>query len=214
MTVEADQLRSSRRIFAAPGGPHDRMVKRLSTLLPALIGVVAALLIFVPFSPRNELSFLLDRNKVAISDNRFSIENAMYRGQDNQGRPFSIRAGEAVQRSASVPVVEMRNLEARILLPDGPARLVAEAGHYDIDDEVVAIDGIVRFTAQDGYRMTATDVSIMLEEKTLIGDGRVEGAIPAGTFSADRIEADLGERTIVLVGRARLRMVPGELRIP
>ena len=214
MTVEADKLRNTRRAFAAPGGAHDRLIKRLSSWLPALIGVVAAIMIFVPFSPRNELSFLLDRNKVAIAENRLSVDNAMYRGQDNEGRPFSIAAGEAVQRRASVPVVEMRNLEARILLPDGPAQLDAQAGHYDIDQEIVAIDGIVRFIAADGYRMTARDVSIALEEKTLIGDGRVEGAIPAGTFSADRIEADLAERVIVLDGNARLRMVPGELRIP
>lgn len=214
MTVEADQLRSTRRMLAAPGGAHDRLVRRLSRVLPAAIGVIVALMVFTPFTPRNELSFLLDRNKVAIAESRLRVENAMYRGQDSKGRPFSITAGEAVQRSASEPVVEMRNLEARILLAEGPAVLDAEAGHYDIDDEVVAIDGLVRFTAADGYRMAARDVSIRLEDRTLIGDGRVEGAIPAGTFAADRIVADLVERSITLEGNARLRMVPGELRIP
>ncbi|HSG35319.1 MAG TPA: LPS export ABC transporter periplasmic protein LptC [Sphingomonadaceae bacterium] len=214
MTADADRLRNKRQQFAAPGGAHDRLVKRLSRWLPAGIGVIAALMIFVPFTPRNELSFLLDRNKVAIAENRLRLENAMYRGQDSQGRPFSITAGEAVQRSAREPVVEMHDLEARILLKEGPALLAARDGHYDIHDEVVAIDGLVRFTAADGYRMTARDVSIRLEENTLIGDGKVEGAIPAGTFSADRIVADLEERTITLDGNARLRMVPGELRIP
>jgi lipopolysaccharide export system protein LptC len=214
MTIQADQLRDHRRSLAAPGGSHDRLIKRLLRLLPAGIGVIVALLVLIPFSPRNEVSFLLDRNKVAIAQDRLRVENAMYRGQDTKGRPFSITAGEAVQRSVRIPVVEMHDLEARILLEEGPALLNAQEGHYDIEDEVVAIDGLVRFTAADGYRMTARDVSIRLEDRTLIGDGRVEGAIPAGTFSADSLVADLGERTISLRGSARLRMVPGELRIP
>jgi len=214
MTVDADNLRSTRRAIAAPGGPHDVLIKRLSRWLPAGIGIVAALMVFTPLTPRNELSFLLDRNKVAISEDRLRIENAMYRGQDEKGRPFSLVAGEAVQRSASEPVVEMSGLEARILLDDGPAVLDAKAGHYDIDNEVVAVDGLVKFTAADGYRIAATDVSINLVDKIMTGEGRVEGAIPAGTFSANRIEANLTDRTIMLEGNARLRMVPGELRIP
>jgi len=214
MTVDADTLRLTRRAIAAPGGPHDKLVARLSRLLPAAIGMVVALMVLMPFTPRNEMSFLLDRNKVAVAENRLRVENAMYRGQDGKGRPFSITAGEAVQRSVREPVVQMHDLEARILLAEGPALLAAGAGHYDIDREVVAVDGLVRLTAADGYRMTARDVSIGLENRMLVGDGKVDGAIPAGTFSGDRIVADLEERTITLDGNARLRMVPGELRIP
>ncbi len=46
------------------------------------------------------------------------------------------------------------------------------------------------------------------------GAGGVTGAIPAGTFSANRIVADLGERTVALEGNARLLMAPGKLRMP
>lgn len=212
--ADAETLRNTRRAIAAPGGPHDRLIKQLSRVLPAGIGLIAALMILVPFSPRNEVSFILDRNKVAIVQDRLRVENAMYRGQDAKGRPFSITAGEAVQRSSRESVVAMSDLEARILLDEGPARLDAAAGHYDIEREIMAVDGIVRLTAADGYRMTARDVSIRLDDRMMIGDGRVEGAIPAGTFSANRIVADLGNRTITLQGNARLRMVPGQLRIP
>jgi lipopolysaccharide export system protein LptC len=62
--------------------------------------------------------------------------------------------------------------------------------------------------------MTARNVSVDLEKKTLMGEGATEGAIPAGTFSANRIDADLENRTIKLDGRARLHMVPGKLRTP
>ena len=76
------------------------------------------------------------------------------------------------------------------------------------------MDGLLRFTAADGYRMTARNVSVDLPSKTVVGDGRVEGAIPAGTFEADSMRADLDARTVTLLGDARLRMVPGRMRMP
>lgn len=214
MTLEADLQRDRRKAFAAPGGALDRIVRWLAVGLPALVGVVAALMIITPLSPRGEVSFILDRNKVAIAEDRLRVDNAVYRGEDNRGRPFSLSAGEAVQRTASEPVVRMRDLVARILLAQGPAVLQADSGRYDFAAETVAVDGKVTFQAADGYRMTARGVAIDLNERTLVGSGGVEGAVPAGTFSADAIQADLSARTIALVGNARLRMTPGKLQVP
>lgn len=214
MSIQADQIRNRRRQFAAPGGSLDRMIRFLAVALPAAVGVIAATMLVTPLSPRGEVSFLLDRNKVAIAQDRLRVDNAMYRGQDSKGRPFSLSAGSAVQASAREPVVRMNNLTARLLLADGPAVLNAPAGHYDIDKEVVAVDGVMRFTASDGYRMSASDVSIDLKARTLRGQGRVEGTVPAGSFSADRIVADIGARTVALEGNARLQMTPGRLRLP
>jgi len=42
----------------------------------------------------------------------------------------------------------------------------------------------------------------------------VDGVIPAGSFSANAIRADLVSRDLVLAGNARLRMIPGKLRLP
>jgi lipopolysaccharide export system protein LptC len=214
MTQLADEIRDRRKAFALPGGAHDKLIHRLNVILPAAVGVVAALMIITPLSPRGEVSFLLDRNKVEVAKDRLRVDNAMYRGQDNKGRPFSLIAGEALQQSVTVPVVKLSNLSARMLLSEGPAVLEAAGGSYNIDDERVAVDGVVRFTAADGYRMTASGVSIDMPTRRIVGTGRVEGAIPAGTFSADRIEADLGARTISLDGNARLHMAPGKLRMP
>lgn len=213
-TQEAARLRSERQHFAAPGGSHDRLVAFLAKVLPMGIGVVAALMVITPLSPRGEVSFLLDRNEVAMIDERLRVDNAMYRGQDDKGRPFSLTAGEAVQRSSAEGIVRMNDLVARIALPEGPARLGAQAGAYDIDEEVVSVFGPVRLTAADGYRMVARGVSVDLASKRMIGRGGVEGEIPAGTFSADRLIADMTERTVTLDGNARLRMIPGELRMP
>jgi len=213
-TQEAQQLRSRRQQFAAPGGSHDKLVRFLARFLPMGVGVVAALMIITPLSPRGEISFLLDRNDVAVIQERLRVDNALYRGQDAKGRPFSLTAGEAVQKSSVEGIVRLDDLVARLLMREGPARVEAPGGQYDIREDVVDVNGTMTMAAADGYRMRASGVSLDLKDKTLEGSGGVEGAVPAGTFSADRLDADLDQRTVTLTGNARLRMEPGKLRMP
>ncbi len=214
MSQQADQIRDRRRQFALPGSPLDKTVKLLAVGLPALVGAIAAAMLIAPLGERGEVSFLLDRNKVDTAADRLRVDDAMYRGRDDKGRPFSLTAGEAVQRSAWVSVVELADLTARMQLTEGPAVLLAPAGRYDIEDQRVAVDGVVRFATADGYRMAVRNVAIDLPGRTVTGARGVQGAIPAGTFSANAIHADLDGRVVTLSGRARLRMVPGQLRKP
>ena len=214
MSQQADQIRDRRRAFALPGSTLDRAIRLLAVGLPALVGAVAAAMLIAPLSPRGEVSFLLDRNKVATAEDRLRVDEAMYRGRDDEGRAFSLTAGEAVQQSAEVPVVELHDLTARMQLTEGPAALLAPAGRYNIESQLVTVDGMVRFATSDGYRMQVRNVAIDLPHKTLVGSGGVEGAVPAGSFSANAIQGDLDARVIALVGNARLRMVPGQLRMP
>lgn len=213
-TDEAKELRSARQQFAAPGGSHDRLVAFLARALPMGVGVIAALMVITPLSPRGEVSFLLDRNEVAVVPDRLRVDNALYRGEDDKGRPFSLTAGQAVQRSGKEGLVRMQDLSARILLDDGPAQIGAAGGIYDIERERVTVPGELQLSAADGYRLSARNVSVDLEQRRLVGSGGVSGAIPAGTFSANRLEVDLANRTIALDGKARLLMIPGKLRMP
>ncbi len=214
MTQAADIIRNKRRMLALPGGTHDRVVHFLAKALPGGVGVIVAIMVIAPIFPRGEVSFLLDRNKVAITRERLRIEQAMYRGQDNRGRAFSLTAGSAVQASAKNPVVEMRNLAALMHLADGPAELRAPDGSFFYDQSRVDVRGPLEFSAAGGYRMTTSAVTIDLKQQHVTGIGGVSGAVPTGTFSADRFDADLDERTVTLSGRARLAMQPGRLRNP
>lgn len=214
MTEMADTLRGRRQRFAAPGGFHDRMVGLLAVLLPGLIGALLAVLVIAPFSPRGEISFLLDRNKVTVLTDRLRVMRAMYRGQDDAGRNFSVTAGSAVQHSAAKDEVEMRDITARLLLDSGPATLTTGAGLYDFARQFIDVPTPVNFETADGYRMVTGGADIDVGKHRLVSQGRAEGRIPAGTFSADRIIADLEARTVTLDGNARLTMEPGKLQMP
>ena len=183
-TSEASRQRRGRQRQAAPGGFHDRLIKILAVALPMATGVIVAFLVIAPFSPRDEVSFVLDRDKVQEIDERLRIDNATYRGSDNQGRPFSLTAREAVQRSSKEGIVRLDEVIARILLQGGPAQLRAEGGAYKISDEVLDVTGPIILSAADGYNLVARGVSVDLRDQTLVGDEGVSGAVPAGTFSA------------------------------
>lgn len=214
MSDELIRIMSRRRQFARPGGSHDRLVAFLAKALPAGIGLIAAVMVLAPLSPRGEVSFLLDRNKVAVTRERIAVNDARYSGKDNRNRAFSVTAGSAVQRSAQIPQVAMENLVAQIALNDGPANIRAGRGVYDYNTEQMTVDGPVQFDAADGYRMTTNNVAIDIKRQRAVGGGGVAGTLPSGTFTAQRITADLENRTVVLEGGARLHMTPGKMRIP
>lgn len=214
MTTQADIIRNKRQHFAAPGGFHDTLVGFLQKALPAGIGVIAAVMILVPLSPRHEISFLLDRNKVAVTPERIHVDKAKYRGEDDDGRPFELTAGSAIQPSPASPILDLTDLVASIQLKDGPAQLNAPGGNYNFDTSLVAVPGPVNFSASDGYSMVTNNVAIDLKTKRMAGAGGVSGTVPAGTFAANRIVGDLGERTVTLEGNARLHMTPGKMRMP
>lgn len=206
MSVQAERERGKRHVWAAPGSSHDRLVRPLKRILPVAIGVLTAFLATAPFTHQSEVSFVLDKNKVEVARERMRVTEALYRGEDSKGQPFSLRAGSAVQKTSRDPVVQLKDLSARILLNDGPAVLTAQQGMYDMDREDVTVRGPVQFQSAGGYRLTTRDVGIDLKAREMESRGRVDGRMPVGTFSANQLKADLRDRTVTLVGNARLRI--------
>jgi len=202
----------AKRGWAAPGGWHDAVIHALKIVLPVLIGLLAAYLALAPLSKTREISFILDKNKVEMAKERMRVRTARYQGQDDRGRPFTIDAASAVQATSSDPIVDIEGMAARIALDDGPATLRADRGRYNLERETVDVIGPILFEAYDGYRLQTRDVAVNLNTRTLASQGRVQGRMPLGTFSADRMTADLPARNVTLTGRARLHIVQDGLR--
>ena len=212
MSEIAVTARSARRQWAAPGSSHDRLIALLQFALPIGIGVLAAFLVMAPLFMRGDASFVLDKNKVAIARERMRSTAARYTGEDSKGQTFQLTAGSAVQKSSAEPVVQLRSLAAGIQLEDGPARLTAPSGRYDMDKEEVDVNGPIRFTAADGYQLGTSSATIDLKDRKLRSGGAVSGSTPMGTFSGNQLSADLNARTVRIDGNARLRIVPGRAK--
>jgi lipopolysaccharide export system protein LptC len=242
MSELADRQRTKRQDWAAPGSRHDRLVRALRVVLPAVIGMLLALLTFSPFANNAEISFVLDKDKVNMATERMRISEAVYRGEDSKGRAFSLSAGSAVQKSSAEPIIRLSDLSARILMEDGPASVVASSGAYNLETETVSASGplkldsadgysmvasnvafglktqvmrsqgAVSFTGKDGYSMTANNVEVSLPGKRMQSFGPVTGRTRVGPFSANSMSADMNSRVVRLTGNARLRIEGNALR--
>jgi len=177
--------------------------------LPASVGVLVAFLALAPLDDRGDVSFILDKNKVENAPERMRVDVARYTGEDVQGRRFEIVAQSAVQPTSDRPIVDIRGMLARLWLPQGPLSIVARLARYNLDDQKVRVIGPVRVTGPEGYRLDTSDVTVDLEQRSVTGSGGVSGQIRLGRFSAGRLRADLGERTVILDQGARLKIVQG-----
>ena len=208
MSDIADRVRTQRQVWAAPGSRHDRFVTLARWMLPSAIGVLTAFLVMAPIYSSSEVSFVLDKKKVEVAQERMKIQAAQYRGVDDKRQPFSLDAGSAIQRSSAEPVVQLNKLAAEIRLSDGPATVSANSGRYDMRTEQVKLDGPLDFQSAGGYNLKTHDATIDLQQRMLVSGGAVTGQVPQGTFRADKLRANLEDRTVTLDGNARLRIVP------
>ena len=212
MSDAAVRTRSSKRRWAVPGSAHDRLVGWSKVVLPAAVGVLIAVLALAPLDRDGDVSFILDKNKVDNAPERMRVEAARYTGSDDQGRQFQVTAERAIQPSSDEPIVNISGMLARLSLPRGPLLIAADQGRYNLDTQSVQVAGPMRVAGPDGYRLSTRDVTIDLKRRQLASDGPVSGQMRLGRFEAGRLRADLGSRTVILDGGARLKIVQGAVR--
>ena len=212
MSDAATKERATRQRWAIPGSAHDRVVRFTKIGLPAAVGGLIAILAIAPLDKHGDVSFILDKKKVANAPERMRVEQAKYVGTDNKGQRFEMTANRALQRSSDVPLVDIWGMFARLGLERGPLLIAANQGRYNLDTQKVMINGPVRVAGPDGYRLATRDVTVDLKQRRLASAGPVAGQMRLGQFEAGQLKADLGDRTVVLDGGARLKIVQGAVR--
>ncbi len=194
-----------RQQAALPGAGIDYWIRPLKMLLPWAAGACVVVVLAMSLSTRQEFSFVLHRNLVVTSAERLRIERATYRGTDTHGRRFTVRADQAVQRTAAIPVVDVRGIDATMLMTSGPARVTAGSGAYDIEHDTMTLAGPVH-AVQGGYALTTGRATLDIGKQTVRSDGPVTGRSALGSFAANRMEADVSGQSVVLSGGARLHI--------
>ena len=212
MSELANKERATKQRWAVPGSSHDRIVRFAKIALPSAVGIVIAFLAMAPLDKRGDVSFILDKKKVENAPERMRVEQARYIGEDNRGQKFQITADRALQRSSEQPIVDIWGMLARFGLADGPVTVAANQGRYNLDQQRVAVQGPVRVSGPDGEQLATRDVMVDLKQHTVVSNGGVTGRTELGEFQANRLHANLADRTVVLDGGARLKIVQGTVR--
>lgn len=212
MSELANQERATKQRWAVPGSSHDKIVRFAKIGLPAAVGVVVAFLAMAPLDQRGDVSFILDKKKVENAPERMRVEKAQYTGEDSRGQKFEITANRALQRSSDQPIVDIWGMLARFGLSQGPVTVAANQGRYNLDQQKVNVQGPVRVAGPDGEQLLTKDVTVDLKQNLVTSDQGVTGRTELGQFQAKRLRADLNDRTVVLDGGARLKIVQGAVR--
>jgi lipopolysaccharide export system protein LptC len=209
--ADADTARRKQG-WAVPGGAHDRVVRLSKIVLPSAVGILVAILALAPLGKKGDVSFILDKKKVENAHERMRVESAQYTGSDDKGEKFVILASNAVQPSSDVPIVNINGMHAQLNQPQGPLTIAANKGRYNLDTQKMAIDGPVQVKGGDGYNLATRDVTVDMKQRQLQSAGPVAGSMRLGQFQAGQLHADLGSRTVVLDGGARLKIEQGAVR--
>jgi lipopolysaccharide export system protein LptC len=212
MSELANQERATKQRWAVPGGSHDRVVRFAKIALPSAVGVVIAFLAMAPLDNRGDVSFILDKNEVENAPERMRVEQARYTGEDNRGQKFQITANRALQRTSEQPIVDIWGMMARFGLSQGPVTVAANQGQYNLDQQRVTVQGPVRVNGPEGEHLVTRNVTVDLKQNLMTSRGGVAGRMELGQFQAGRLRANLNDRTIVLDGGARLKIVQGAVR--
>ena len=212
MSDAATRKQEIKRHWAEPGSRHDVVIKAVKFGLPIIIVVLVLLLAIAPFERRGDVSFILDKNEVEKARERMRLESARYTGEDNKGQKFLIVADRAVQQSSDVPIVVIHGMRAQLNMERGPLKIAAIKGRYDLEQELVKVDGPIKIAGADGYSMLTRDVTVDFGRRTMHSSGPVSGQLPLGRFEAGRLSADLNDRTVRLDGGVRLKIEQGAVR--
>jgi len=212
MSEAAARERAGKQRWAGPGSAHDKIVRWSKIILPSAVGALIAILALAPLDRKGDVSFILDKKKVATAPERMRVETARYIGSDNKGQKFEITATRAVQKSSDVPIVDIQGMFARLAMAQGPLMIAANNGRYDLDQQKMDVSGPVRLVGPDGYRLETRDVTVDLKQKQMASAGPVSGQMRLGQFQAGRLRADLDQRKVVLDGGTRLKIVQGAVR--
>jgi lipopolysaccharide export system protein LptC len=202
------RYRTPRQRAAAPGGATGRRMALLKWLLPGCAAILLAAVAIQTLGASEELSFIVSRDPVGIKRDRLRIDEAVYTGRDDQGRPFRIEARSAAQRSADIPEIEIEAVRAEIALSDGPATITAPAARYRLDTDRLRVAAPVA-AQRTGLSLSSGALDVDMRAGRAVAAGPVAGATPLGRFEAAGLEADLEGRSLVLTGGARLRIARG-----
>ena len=212
MSEAAIRKHEAQRHWAEPGSRHDALVRFAKLGLPVIAAAFLLLLAIAPFDQRGDVSFILDKKGVDKAAERMRIETARYSGEDDKGNKFEITAQRAIQQRSDEPIVNIEGMMARLGLAQGPLVMAANHGRYDLDTHRVDVVGPVRVAGADGYRLETRDVTVDLKQRTVVSHGPASGAMRLGQFQAGNLSADLGDRTVVLGGGVRLKIIQGAVR--
>ena len=178
----------------------------MKVLLP--VGILVAIIVSVAWPYISSLSKVesepLNVSHPAIKENR--MLNPQYMSVDDKGRPYSVTADWAKQRTDTL--ADLIKPQGSFAFEEGKSLQVkAQRGIYDAQKKNMELTKDVVLTSSDGYSVRTEKATISLETNVVDSTTYVEGEGPKGSIRGQdgcTIETIPEGKIITLKGRSRV----------
>jgi lipopolysaccharide export system protein LptC len=186
---------------------HSRRVRFLRRALPALVVAGSIIiLLWVWFDPiRFAQGFGFDLARLVLSGNKLTMEAPKLSGFTRDGRAYSISARAAAQDLTKPYIVELTDIEARLLQPDrSTTELTAKSGTYDSKEDRIYLNGGIKLNSTAGYKGDLKEATVEVRKGRIVSEQPVNFSFNDGTndgtLRGDRLEIQDNGARILLEG--------------
>ncbi len=178
------------------------VAKRLLPLAAvALLGAIALWPEFESAADRGRVAF---RRVTEVRPDALHILQPRYQGLDEQNRPYTVTAENAVQ-AGNAEVVQLRAPKADLTLSDGAwVYLEAREGAYDKPRNWLDLSGNVTVHHDDGTQFVTERAGIDIAGGNASGNDAVQAQGPFGTLTAQGFRLQDRGQVVVFTGRSRV----------
>jgi lipopolysaccharide export system protein LptC len=175
--------------MAVGPGLYSRVVAILKVGLPLMaLAMLGSLFLFTDQeAPQGELAFSpADLAELAAG---MEVLNPVLSGTTDANDAFRFTAAVVVPDAAPPTRAQAREITGRVSFIGGPQVDLAAAGaDLDLKTRLLELEGDVRVTTSDGYRLEAARMQVDLRGGILRAEEAVTAAGPMGTIAARRLD--------------------------
>lgn len=185
---------------------RSQLIRKLRITLPVI--AVCILFSVLVFSDRKDPIEARPIEEIIPHEmGKNELINAKFETQDQNERPFSITSERAFQEDDNSNNINLEKPKAYMRFDDGThISLKGENGIYQQEEQLLHLEGDVRFLHNDGYEILTTTVDINIEEQTAVSNTPVTGKGPTGDITASGLIANGQTAVFIFKGPATLTL--------
>jgi lipopolysaccharide export system protein LptC len=188
---------------------HSRLVRVLRIAVPAAVGVALASIVLISvFNPfRDVLKLPVDREGIAVSGTKVTMEAPHLSGYTPDQRPYELWAKSAVQDLTDPDHVELRTLKAKVLMEDQSiTTLIARTGILDNKQQTLDLHKDIFLQTSTGYEARLSQAFVDMGKGTVDSDEHVDVKLTNGTLSSDRLHITGGGDVVRFEGNVVMHL--------
>jgi lipopolysaccharide export system protein LptC len=202
------------RVFRS-AARHSRLVRFLRFAIPAVIVIIAAVILVATFFNPFRLitAFPIDPGKVSLSGTKIVMELPRVTGFTTDQRPYELTARAAVQDLTKLEILELNDLSAKVELRDGQhVDITSINGVYDTKAEVLRLNDHITINSTSGYEGRLSEATVHISSGNIVSESPVEVKLPSGVLTANRLEVRENGAMIKFSGGVEMNLKPEQMR--